>query len=213
MTKKILICTVLSILLFCAPALSQQYGVKAGLNFASISYDDEEGIFDITSTTRFNFGGFFSIRLHDAISFQPEVCYAQKGAEYSVNFLGIQGEAVMKLDYLEIPLLVKYTLGKQGKITPSLFAGPFLGFKMSSTLKTTVTAQGVTESEEEDLEDVKSTNFGLVFGGELTYNMGSFVLFFDVRYSLGLSNIVDTDEADPGTVKVHAFTIMIGIGK
>jgi hypothetical protein len=112
----------------------------------------------------------------------------------------------MKLDYLEIPVLVKIIFPSPGGVNPYLFAGPAVAIKVSGKVK----AEFAGESDEEDIEDMKSTDFGLVIGAGVDFGFGALgkgTLSVDIRYSLGLSTISDFEGDD---VKNGAFSLMVG---
>ena len=170
-------------------SFAQTFGVKAGVNFASLTGDDAEGMDGRTSMV---FGGFAKFQVSEKFAFQPELLYSMQGATTSESFwIGeddVDVDVTVKLDYLNIPLMAKYYVTEGF----SLQAGPQVGFLLSAKAK--VEAGG--EEEEEDIkDDFKGLDFGLNFGAGYELESG---LGFDARYNLGLSNIGDHDEADGG---------------
>ncbi|MCU0344171.1 MAG: PorT family protein [Ignavibacterium sp.] len=168
-----------------------QAGLKAGLNIANLSGDDA-GSPD--SKTGFAFGGFFMYQFSPMFAIQPEAYYTMKGATEKMDFQGTTVDLTYTLDYIEIPVLFKFLIPIQGSgVKPAIFAGPFLG--INTTAKVKAEYQG--ESQEEDIEDTKSTEFGLQFGGGIGFPIGKGELGVDIRYILGLSTIDDSAaEAD-----------------
>jgi opacity protein-like surface antigen len=141
-------------------------------------------------------GGLFAgIRVTPSFLIQPEVLYTQKGARYEVA----GEEAVIKLDYVEVPVLLKGRFGSGG-VKPSVFAGPAMAIKVSG--------KSEFRGEEEDAEDVKSTDFGVVFGAGLDFAVGSGAFTIDARYTLGLTTFVDVP--DPDDVKNGVWTFSVG---
>lgn len=111
--KKVFITTVIVVLgLSNVNAQEIKLGVKAGLNFSSITGDNAS---DFGITTDFNFGFMAEIPISEKFSFQPELLYSGQGAEIS-------------LTYLNIPLMGKYYVTKG----LSLEAGPQIGFLLSA---------------------------------------------------------------------------------
>lgn len=172
------------------PSFSQmQLGVKAGLNLANLSGDDAPD--NSETRTGFSGGAFFMYQFSDMFAVQPELLYSMKGATENGNFEGFSYDAEYKLDYFEIPVLLKFIIPIKGSgVKPSIFAGPSVGFNMSAKVK----VESGDESFEEDIEDVKSTDFGLVVGGGLGFPVGNGELGVDIRYILGLSTIDDSAE-------------------
>ncbi|WP_456441474.1 porin family protein [Psychroserpens sp.] len=161
--KKLLFC--LAIAVFGIANLNAQdieFGVKGGLNFASISGDDipESGII-----TDFHFGVMAELPISDKFSFQPELLYSGQG--YAID------RDIINLNYINVPLMAKYYLTKR----LSVEAGPQIGFLISA------------KNESVDIKDqVKSFDFGANLGVSYKLDSG---LNFGARYNFGLSNIND----------------------
>lgn len=160
-----------------------QFGIKAGGNMAKptgADADDLEG----TLKTKVGFVGgiFIAFNLSNSLSIQTEVLYTMKGATYEYTDIDETVEETLYGDYLEIPLLLKLKF-LSGGIQPFIFAGPYVGFKLSEKL----------EGEDEDI--LKNNDYGAIFGGGL--QLGS-KFHVDVRYSMGLEKIIDSgvDEID-----------------
>jgi hypothetical protein len=181
-----------------------QIGPKAGLNLSNLSGDDIE---DTDARTGFSGGIYFMYKFSDMFAIQPEAYYTMKGATQKETFNGDTYEATISLDYIEVPLLFKLLIPIQGSaVNPAIFAGPALG--INTTAKIKVESQG--QSFEEDLEEVKSTDFGLVFGGGIGFPVGKNELGFDVRYIMGLSTVDDSAESADVKNGVLNFNVYFG---
>lgn len=165
--KKILLLAVVTVLGFTnVNAQEIKFGAKGGLNFASVSGDNTEGIDVVTSL---NFGVLSEIPVSDKFSFQPELMYSGQG--YSFN------ENTIALSYLNLPLMGKYYIAKG----LSVEAGPQIGFLLSA------------KNEETDVKDsFNSFDFGVNFG--LGYKLDN-GLNFGARYNLGLTDINNLDNS------------------
>lgn len=178
-------------------------GPKAGVAIASVSGDELEGL---SSKTGLNLGAFVEVPTgaNSPIAIRGEVNLINKGAKEE------DGGATLKLnlDYIEVPVLVKYNIPVQGQIAPNLFAGPVVG------ILTTAKQKYEFDGDEEELdvkEFLKSTDFSLCLGGGVDIMMGtSGVLTLDLRYELGLTNILDED--GDGEIKNNAFIFNVGWG-
>jgi hypothetical protein len=143
------------------------FGVKAGVNFASLGGDDSDGLDGLTS---FHVGGVVNIGVSEKFSVQPELLYSAQGASYDGGDL--------KLDYLNVPVLAKFMVAEGFSIE----VGPQVGFILSA------------KDDGEDVKDfLKSTDFSGAVG--LAYEMAT-GLNFAARYTLGLGNIVDESGTD-----------------
>ena len=181
-----------------------QAGLKAGVNISNLSGDDA-GSPD--SKTGFAFGGFFMYQFSPMFAIQPEAYYTMKGATEKMDFSGTTVDLTYTLDYIEIPVLFKFLIPIQGSgVRPAIFAGPFLGINTTAKVK----AEFDGQSQEEDLTDTKSTEFGLQFGGGIGFPVGKGELGVDLRYILGLSTI--DDSADEADVKNNVININLYYG-
>jgi len=176
-----------------------QLGLKAGVNFSNLVGDDVEGA---ESKTGFAGGLFFMYQFNKLFAIQPEAYYTMKGATDEQTFAGETAELTLSLDYIEIPILFKVLIPiENSPIRPSVFVGPYVGF--NSTAKAKLEYMG--QSEEDDIEDVKSTEFGLVFGAGLGFPVGQNELGVDFRYELGLTTL--DDSAEEADIKNSVFNI------
>jgi len=159
--KKVLLLAVVTVLGFTnVNAQKIKFGAKGGLNFATVSGDNTEGI---DAVTAFNFGVLSEIPISDKFSFQPELMYSGQGYSFNDN--------TVALSYLNIPLMGKYYLTKG----LSVEAGPQIGFLLSA------------KNEEIDVKDSFNTfDFGVNFG--LGYKLDN-GLNFGARYNVGLTDI------------------------
>lgn len=186
-------------------------GVKAGLSQVDGTMSQEIPGVDFSSRSEFIVGAFISVDLFRILAVQPEVYYVTKG----VN--GTEGDefSEYKFSYLEIPLLFKFKIPIVSDIKPVVFAGPYAAFNLSA--KEIQTENGV--KEETDLEDfVKKMDYGLVIGAGIEYTLKFGKLILDVRYTLGLVNMMQYLDIitsgvmdDDDWFKTRSFTIMIGL--
>jgi len=112
------------------------------------------------------------------------------------------GDGKIKLNYIEIPVLLKFKPAMEGNFKPAIFAGPAVGFLMS--------AKADDGEEEEDIKDfTKSIDFGIAFGAGFMYMMeNGGGITFDARYTMGMGTIDDTE--DDADVKNANISFMLG---
>jgi len=205
--KKLLI--IIAIILFGFTNVKAQetnFGLKAGVNFATINSDNFDS-FD--GRTCLHFGIVSEFMISDNFAFQPELLYSCQGSDYSETFSnGIETtfikalatyEGSIKLDYLNIPLMAKYYVAEGFSIE----AGPQVGFLLSA--KDEYDFDGDT-GEDDIKEYVKGIDFGVNFGIGYKLEGG---LNFGARYNLGLTDINDEYE-EGGTYKNGVFQISLG---
>jgi len=185
-------------------------GLKVGLNIANFGGSDAE---NNSSVMGFTVGGFVVWSLSDNLGIRPEILYSKKGSELEVDDETslFPFKAAFNLSYLEIPILFQYTIPTKGSFKPNIFIGPSLNIVLDSKIDLDVLGIGV----EMDYDDIKTTDFGLVFGVGAVWN-DKFTI--DARYSLGLTSIDDTAkdeeealiESPPYDWKNNVISVMVG---
>jgi len=181
-------------------------GLKFGLNLASLSKD--EASLDLKSKTGFAAGGFVAFNLSKDIAVQAEILYMQKGAKYDFNEQGVVASYDFNFAYIEIPVLIKAYFPLQDSVVrPLFFFGPYVGFKAGAKTKYEITAYGETQSGEEDMVEVKSTDFGGIFGVGADIKLGAGKISLEARYGLSFTAFSSED----GAVSKHrAFSFLLG---
>lgn len=173
-------------------AAGARIGVKAGANLANQTGDAEGA----SSKLGLAGGVFVELKAGPKVAIQPELLYTQKGSKEESG--GI--EEKVKLDYIEVPVLLKLKLGAPGVPTsPSIFLGPSLGFLASAKAEV---SDGSSSGSVDIKEFMKSTDFSAVFGAGLDVSK----LTFDVRYSLGFADISEGEDS----IKNGVFSFMVG---
>tara|TARA_R110002167_G_scaffold108803_1_gene277698 strand:- start:4590 stop:5147 length:558 start_codon:yes stop_codon:yes gene_type:complete len=139
------------------------FGVKGGVNIASIGGNTYAGLGSLGSRVSFHIGGLVQIPLTDKLSVQPELLYSSQGSNWSYSDVGN-----IKLDYVNIPVMGKYAIIKG----LSAEAGPLVGYLISTN--------------SENKEDFKNLDVAIAIGA--SYKMGN-NLFFSLRYNKGIMNV------------------------
>ena len=183
------------------PAAAQDttLGVKVGVNFATLDFDEADTE-ENKGRTGLMAGVFFTRQIQGGFGVQIEGLISQKGTKVEDNFF--DEELDIKLNYLEIPVLARYDLPfGTGDSSFHVYAGPTFGVKLSDTQE----LDG-EELDDDFNRDVKGSDIGIAFGGGVSFNMW----VIDLRYTHGLTNINDDFDADDFDVKNRAFTIAVG---
>lgn len=199
--KKIILVAV-AILAFGSANAQAKFGVKAGLNLADLSESGSGSGTDFKSYIGFHIGGFAEFKLSDKIALQPELLYSTQGAKFDMYSadLDANGNFTFKLAYINIPVMFKYYASEKF----SLEAGPQIGFLTSAKGKVEIYGN----SAEEDVKDFfNSTDFAFNLGAGYDFTNKISV---NVRYSLGLGNIADTESGDDYKLKNNVLLVSLG---
>lgn len=159
-----------------------QFGVKAGVNFASQTGDASlSGVaFDKNGITSYHVGVVAEVKLLEKFSIQPELLYSTQGATYKNAF----GEFKNELGYISIPVMAKIYMTK----SLSLEVGPQASFLVSN-------------KKEFDAADPNTFDFALNAGLGLKLTKS---IFIQGRYSLGLTEVSKNADVKNSVVQISA---------
>ena len=182
-----------------AEAQSFKLGVKVGGNMNKI----EGKSFSDGFKFAYHAGAFAEINFNKKWGIQPEVLWNQMGGVPS-NFQTVYGQAtnvnisslisgdnVFRLDYLSIPLLMRYTT-----------AGGLLTFNVGPQFGIVLRQDKTLLQNGQDA--FKSGDFSMVAGLQLNLLMARVY----VRYNIGLANINNIDQSDKWTSQ----QLQLGLG-
>ena len=189
--KKILSAFLLTTLLAVAGTAQAQVlpkiGVKGGLNYSTFNNTD-----NVEYKPGFVGGLFMKIKVPATpMAIQPEVLYAQYGAEID------QTDASFSVNYIQVPVLLKFGFDTPG-VRPNVFFGPYVGFNVKSEIK--------NNDGSINLDDqAKDTDFGVAVGAGI--EVSKFTV--GLRYTAGLTDVANdnfNDEAKNG-----ALALTVGV--
>jgi hypothetical protein len=161
-------------------------GARGGFIVGNVEGDDSP---DFGSREAFVGGVFTNLPLIRGLVLQPELLYAQKGGEFSTTLEGIPVDIILKMDYIEIPILLKYGFATNGPVTPFILAGPVFSFNVSSKTEFKTSVIGFPFAVEVDNYNEKSTDLGLALGVGADFSLGPVSLVFDARYTTGFQSM------------------------
>ena len=161
-------------------------GVRAGVLISKQNFEDGMLDEDVKSKFGADVAILYTLPIGDGFfCLQPELHWMQKGSTLS----DFNGEDISNtLNYLELPLLVRFNFG--GSLKLFAFGGPSIGYLL-----------GV--SSDDDIlvkDDFDNTDFGVHLGAGIGF--GSFEV--DVRYLAGLSDVANSD-GNLGEIKNSGF--------
>ncbi|MUV03217.1 outer membrane beta-barrel protein [Flavobacterium rakeshii] len=174
-------------------ALTPSFGIKGGVNFASITGDDFNSP---DSRTSFHVGLLAEFPLTEMFSLQAEALYSGQGFESDMDgeIFGGEGKVEYQLDYINVPVLAKvYILDGL-----SIEAGPQFGFKVNEEIDANANA----DDGDLNLDEAEDFDFGVAAGVTFETPMG---LFATGRYTQGFTDIVNNRD-----IKNSVFQIGVG---
>jgi len=180
------------------------YGVLAGINFATLGGSD---IQDAKTRTGFTAGAYAALPIGTGVSVQPELLYSMEGAKTNTGSNG-----ALKLDYLRVPVLLRFAVPTAGTTRPFVAAGPSFGFQTRCEFSGSTGGVSVSESCDDagasfgGLERKKLDVSGRIEGG-LTFDTSGRRLIVGGSYSHGFTDIFKNSNG-----KNRVFSIFVGVG-
>ena len=183
--------------------------IKLGLRqgIAASTFADKGNICDNNNVTlSYTAGAFMSVPISKSVAIQPELNYVRKGRSDETTELNTAYATDLKINYLQIPVLFQYRDADSFSKTGSAFyvnGGPYAGF----VLNTQVHASGGNGGIPITLTDSKKTDWGATLGFGYQTPIFKKDIRFDLRYDMGLSEIVN----QPAGYRTKALSLTIGI--
>jgi hypothetical protein len=199
------------------------FGANAGVSFADVTVNGLNlgmGFLEPRMIVAPKAGVYAEFPLGNGLVFAPELDYTQKGFRVkestNVDVFGLNvpigAEAITRLDYLDMPLLLKYQFGT-GRVRGYLKAGPTLGYAVDGKVTTRLNSVIDIKIAEIPL-NTQGTLYnafevgGLVGAGiEVPTVSGKF--FVDASFSQGFSDIMNEPVID---LRVKNRALGVGIG-
>jgi hypothetical protein len=162
--------------------VNTEFGVKGGLNMSNLYTDDAD---DENVLFGFNAGVYATLPVSDFVAIQPELLFTTRGSKLEYDNALAQGNVKLKLNYIELPLLVRVNLTKNFNI----HAGGYASYLVSAKS----TGDGDFEFEDQyDTDDFNKFDAGLAAGIGVDFSP----LSVGLRYNYGLTTIVkDGDDS------------------
>jgi hypothetical protein len=201
-----------------AAAVRPAWGFKMVLDISRHWSTEEMGGPDYTveSSNRMGYalGGFLQFELSPRFTLQPEVNFIRKGSVQSVSVADLPIGPIRVtyiLDYIEVPLILKTYLRTDKKpLAPHLGIGPYAAILVHDRYRVKNSFLGESEQK---IEDLRSTDFGVVFAAGLDVHGPDALFSFSYRYSMGFLDLVlPTGPGLPGIElrnQCHMFTLEV----
>lgn len=158
--------------------VNTEFGVKGGFNMSNLISDGDNEPNDENILYGFNAGVYATLPISDFVAIQPEILFTTKGSELEYDNAFASGNAKFRLNYIEVPLLVRVNITKNFNV----HAGGYASYLVSSK----VTGDGTFDFNEDiDTDDLNKFDAGVSAGVGVDFNPISIGL----RYNYGLTTV------------------------
>jgi hypothetical protein len=187
------------------PVRAQRIGIVAGGTFSQL-----RGVSNVQAKNRTGtmFGLTLLVPSGGTFALQPELLFTNKGSEFDISGVGTRS---VKLDYLEIPLLLRVDSHTGGGLNPHLYAGPSIGFNLGCnvTLKGGGIPNTSSDCKRDNFLDPKSVDWSAIVGAGVDLSVGGIGLTGGARYGFGLADINKTNVDEH--VRNGSLTVYAGV--
>lgn len=157
---------------------SASLGIKGGYNMSNLYTEDVD---DQNVLSGFNVGLFATLPISSSLAIQPELNYTTKGAELRYDNFFAQETAKFRLNYVEVPVLIKANLTKNFNV----HFGPYAAFLIDSKITNEGQDGNINFEESIDKDDLNTVDVGVAAG--VGFDFDTFGI--GARYNYGLTTV------------------------
>ena len=161
-------------------------GFKGGLNLSNLYVNDVD---DENARIGWHAGFYTQLFSSEAFAIQPEINYSTKGTGITYGSIGTGGVNInhdqrFNLQYIDIPVLAVFKLGKAAEI----HAGPYWSYLLGANIRNK-DGDPYNDFDTIDRKNFDNWDYGLV--GGIGFNLGESAQL-GVRYNYGLNEIAQS---------------------
>ena len=165
-----------------APIVAQVNIAPAlGFNSSTVDYSSESETFKSNFRSGMSIGIGFIFPINNHLGWKLAPKYLQSGAKFETTSSGNNlrtGASELRLNYINVPVLLNLDLKGNGNVIPYLSGGVGIGLLVSAS------------NENGDIKDnFKSMDAGIQVGSGVKLLLGKNKWFIEIGYSLGLIDI------------------------
>lgn len=170
------------------------FGIKGGVRYPDFSTDQLE----LDNRIGWQAGVFFGGNRDGVVGVQAEVNWLRNEAD--VPAFGPVPAGTIRVDYLQVPVLLKLNAGTRSSYAFNLYG--IVGPSFEVKVRDEISGFGGPSAVDFGFENV---NVGLMFGGGVEISR----IILEARYSKGLRSI--DKNLDIADVKLNSFAVLAGI--
>ena len=164
-----------------ATASAMEWGLKAGPSFSRFRFTEGLGQ-GWQPLSSLQVGAFLDLRIFGSFIFRPEILFSRLGGEFSSAYAGTDIRLRERLDYLLLPVLLKFEIpivrGLSFRLCGGGYGAALIGAK--------TVMKFADETYEEDIrEEIRPFDFGYSLGLEVGWK--KFIL--ELRHNRGITDI------------------------
>lgn len=180
---------------------SMTFGIKTGVSFGQhYGTEERDSQYEVSSNWRESFaaGAFLGFRVTDRFSLQQELLYVRKGSSQDIGVEILEIPTVLDvtydMDYIEIPVLLKFTWLRLGQFDLRSLSGFALSLKVHDEYRLRGELDDGTQvvplRADADMSEVDMFDYSFMYGTELEFNLGNTRFAIEHRYTIGTNKLL-----------------------
>jgi hypothetical protein len=206
--KLVAVALTIASLVLSSPARAQDLRVGMSLGTSSFTFGGNDVHRDQSARTHLTIGLHAEYRIIPALSVETGLSWVPKGARGILQGFEEPITTDVRLDYLQVPALVRLTVPSGTFVRPSVIAGPALSVEARCEERLEIGAIA-NHIDCDDTGRVR-TDWGILLGGGLAAGTGRMEVALEGRYELGLR---DLDRVDAIETKSRGWTVTARVSR
>jgi hypothetical protein len=176
-----------------------EFGVVVGLNRANIVGSEDDG----DPRNGLAIGATVVLPLGAGLALQPELHFVQKGSR--IDDVGVDGNIGVRVNYVEAPLLLRYTAPVPGPVKPYLIGGPFAAYRTSCRITSEIASLNCDADILRDNEfRVRDLDYGAAVGAGIDFPLGPLTGTASLRFTRGFRDLIADERTRNQTIQLLA---------
>ncbi len=156
----------------------------------------------------YRLGASFSLPLGTWFRLEPEVAWARRTTVAKGTVDSGTVENRVALQYLEVPVLAKWSFWRRGRFAPLAVGGVYYAAKLHAGVHTSIPGHTLNE----DIgPEVKRSDAGWIVGGGVQFRQPTRTWTVEVRYLAGFVNINASENTNPNRWLTRSLTTTVGM--
>jgi hypothetical protein len=201
-----------------------RFGLKTGLSLATqYGIKTADNSYKVKTSSRKAFAGgiFVYFPITESVGIQQELLYAMKGSGQDVTIstpVNINTNSKYKLNYFEMPMIIKYRFANIKKVgiygTTGIALSLLINGEYNIASKVDLGDPGIILTNESgNMDGVDTFDYSFIFGAGADFKLLKKNFFFDYRMTVGWNTLAmpNASGADPVPLRNQDYVLSLGM--
>ena len=201
-----------------------RFGLKTGLSLATqYGIKPADNSYEVETNSRKAFAGgiFVYFPITESVGIQQELLYAMKGSGQDVSIttpFNINTVSLYKLNYFEMPILIKYKFVNIKNIGIYGSTGIALSLLINGEYNITTTVDTgfpplIFNKESGNMKGIDTFDYSFIYGAGVDFKLLNKDFFFEYRMTIGWNTLAmpNASGADPVPLRNQDYVFALGM--